>query len=182
MDNVAHIASSRPLGVTRRVEELGVCSTCVSGHFLQFWSSVRERPQLAIVFRVSVVQNKPSHSSSGVRFHLTAGAQPREVTLFVSTGFMGMVKEARNVLFTPLTAREKKALEMASDDSLELKVGSSSHKAPEPWGSLEACALMSVLLKSKGFFCVRRKCSEVASQSDTEDGRYQHFVRSSSTD
>ena len=43
----AHIASSRPPGVITRVEEQGVCSTCVSGHVRQFSSSVRERPQLA---------------------------------------------------------------------------------------------------------------------------------------
>ena len=95
-----------------------------------------------LMCRVSVVQNTHFHSSSGVRFHLTAGSTSRR-DLVCEHWIHGAVKEARNVLFAPLTAREKlyvaELAEVASDDCVELKVGSSSHKAPESLGSLEVC-------------------------------------------
>ena len=88
MDNVVHIARSRPPGVTRSVEEPGVCSTCVDMFGISRPACVSAL-SLLLVCRVSVVRNSPFHSSSGVRFRLTAGAQRRDATLFVSAGFMG---------------------------------------------------------------------------------------------
>ena len=103
----AHIASSRPPGVTRRVEEQGVCSTCVSGHVRQFSSSVRERPQLApCVPRVGCSKQPLSLLFRGqVSPDCRCSTSRRD--LVCEHWIHGTVKEARNVLFAPFTAREK---------------------------------------------------------------------------
>ena len=139
----AHIASSRPLGVTRRVEEQGVCSTCLSGHVQQFSSSVRERPQLApCVPRVGCSKQPLSLFFQG-QVSLDCRCSTSRRDLVCEHWIHGTIKEARNVLFAPLTTGESlyvvELAKVASDDSVELKVGSSSHKAPESLGSLEVC-------------------------------------------
>ena len=155
----AHIASSRPPGVTRRVEEQGVCSTCVSGHVRQFSSSVRERQQLApYVPRVGCSKQQfPLLFRCQVSPDCRCSTSRRD--LVCEHWIHGTVKEARNVLFASSTAGEKsydvELAEMTADDSVELEVGPSSHKAQEPLDSLE-CALMSVLMKRKGFFAARQ--------------------------
>ena len=135
MDNVVHIACSRPPGVTRRVEEQGMCSTCVSGH-VRYFSSTPCVPRVgcsqqpfSLLFRGQV---SPDCWCSTSRRDLVC-----------KHWIHGTVKEARKNLFAPLIAREKlyvvELAEMASDDSVEFKVGFSSHEAPEPLGSLEVC-------------------------------------------
>ena len=136
----AHIASSRPPGVTRRVEEQGVCSTCVSGHVQQFSSSVRERPQLApCVPRVGCSKHLLS-LLFGCQVSPDCRCSTSRRDRVCEHWIHGKVKEARNVLFAPLTTGESlyvaELAEVASDDSVELEVGSSSHKAQEPLFSL----------------------------------------------
>ena len=121
-----------------------MCSTCVSGHVRQFSSSVRERPQLAApcVPRVGCSEQPFSLLFRGqVKRDCWCSTSRRD--LVCVHWIHGTVNEARQFLFASSTAREKpyvvELAEVASDDRVELEVGSSSHKAPESWDSLEVC-------------------------------------------